>query len=191
MINCAIFGLRPGGKGVRVFQHRLRLSSLAIHGLSGRFCLFLTKWFDVRDHSPLWIGKLIALPFLIIYTNDVNAYCFREASERYNIPEKLLRAIARVESGMNPSAVNKNAGSEDIGLMQINSGWLPVLRRFGIGRNNLWNPCTNVHVGAWILAKNIETYGYTWEAVGAYNARSADKRIKYAKLILGELGKRG
>ncbi len=93
---------------------------------------------------------------------------------------------------MNPAAINTNGdGSRDIGLMQINTGWLPVLGRYGISREDLWDPCTNVRVGAWIMSKNIATYGYTWEAIGAYNARSPEKRMRYAKLVFAEVFKGG
>ncbi|WP_414692025.1 lytic transglycosylase domain-containing protein, partial [Pantoea vagans] len=61
------------------------------------------------------------------------ARCFREAGIRFSVDWRLLQAIAEVESGLNPGAIglNKKGGrvlSEDLGMMQINSSWLPVLR---------------------------------------------------------------
>lgn len=110
--------------------------------------------------------------------------CVRQAARRYQVDERLIHAIIQVESSGNPSASNRNAnGSEDIGVMQINSSWLPVLGRYGIKRRHLDDPCTNVHVGAWVLAGNIARYGYTWRAVGAYNARSHVKREKYVAQV--------
>ncbi|MDI8631260.1 lytic transglycosylase domain-containing protein, partial [Salmonella enterica subsp. enterica serovar Lubbock] len=51
----------------------------------------------------------------------------------------------------------------------------------------LENPCQNIYVGAWILAKNISTNGVNWESVGAYNAgfkgANAPFRMKYAKKV--------
>ena len=71
---------------------------------------------------------------------------------------------------LNPRAVGRNSnGTRDIGLMQINSAWLPTLSTFGIGERDLFDPCVSIHVGAWILAGNIRRLGYTWDAVGAYN----------------------
>ncbi|WP_226019909.1 lytic transglycosylase domain-containing protein [Serratia symbiotica] len=69
-------------------------------------------------------------------------------------------AIAEVESSMNPGVIglnkkNEKGISEDVGLMQINSSWLPKLASMGITRKDLLeNPFQNVFVGAWILAIN-------------------------------------
>jgi soluble lytic murein transglycosylase-like protein len=110
--------------------------------------------------------------------------CFNEAAERYQVSSTLLHAIARTESGLDPRAVGHNTnGSRDIGLMQINSSWLTTLTRYGIGEQDLYEPCTNIHVGAWILAQNIARYGYTWEAVGAYNAASPHLRARYIEKV--------
>jgi len=108
--------------------------------------------------------------------------CFARAEEVYGVPAWLLWGVAKVESGFNPRALNtKNAnGTWDIGLMQINSRWLPVLSRYGIRAEDLWDICTNIMVGAWVMAQNIHRMGWRWEAIGAYNARSKDKRVKYA-----------
>lgn len=112
------------------------------------------------------------------------AACFEEAGRRYNIDPALLRAISKTESAGNPRAINRNAnGSYDIGHMQINSTWLPTLKKFGISELSLYDPCVSTHVGAWILAGNISKLGYNWTAVGAYNAKSPDKRVLYAHKV--------
>ncbi len=110
--------------------------------------------------------------------------CWDDAAARYQVSSALLHAIARTESGLNPQAVGRNRdGSRDIGLMQINSWWLPTLARHGIREQDLFEPCTSIHVGAWILAQNVARYGYTWEAVGAYNAASPSLRQIYAEKV--------
>lgn len=121
------------------------------------------------------------------------AKCLREAGEKFSVDWRLLHAIAEVESSMNPKAIglNKKNGrvlSEDIGMMQINSSWLQVLEPMGITREMLLNnPCQNIHVGAWILAKNISQNGVNWTSVGAYNAgfKNANEpfRMRYAKKV--------
>ena len=100
--------------------------------------------------------------------------CFRHHGARFGIDPLLLRAIATVESGLRPEAMNTEhqarTGTQDHGLMQINSGWLPTLQRYGIDAQALRQPCTSIEVGAWILADLIKRHGNSWDAVGAYNA---------------------
>ena len=97
--------------------------------------------------------------------------CWDAAAARYGVSSELLYAIARTESALDPQAVGHNQnGTHDIGLMQINSAWLPKLATHGIGEHDLLEPCTNIQVGAWILAGNVQRLGYTWEAIGAYQS---------------------
>ena len=108
--------------------------------------------------------------------------CFEKASLTYNINPLLLWAIAKVESNFNPYALNKNKdGSYDIGIMQINTVHLKTLEKYGLfDKRYIWDPCYNIHVGAWILSKCIQRHGYTWEAIGCYNAVTPWKRKKYS-----------
>ena len=119
-----------------------------------------------------------------VLTAQPSKACWDDAAARYGLSSQLLYAIARTESGLDPQAVGRNRnGSRDIGLMQINTAWLPVLLAHGIAEGDLFDPCTSIHVGAWILAGNVRRLGYTWEAVGAYNAASPRLRRAYAERV--------
>jgi len=121
--------------------------------------------------------------------------CFEQAGTYYRISPDLLEAIARTESSLDPLALNTSNrnGSWDIGLMQVNSRHLSTLLSWGITADQLYDPCTSIWVGAWILAGNITRYGYTWRAVGAYNAgygnrpTDEERRNEYAGRIIRQL----
>jgi len=108
-----------------------------------------------------------------------HATCFSDASRLYAIPEPLLRAVATVESGGNARAYNLSHQSKtksyDVGLMQVNSSWLPALQQYGIHESHLLDPCQNVLVGAWILAQHLRESGNDWNGVGSYNASCRSK----------------
>lgn len=132
--------------------------------------------------------RLLFILLILQMAFACQASCFEQAGIRYGIAPSLLKAISAVESASNPAAHNRNRnGSEDIGHMQINSRWLGVLASYGIGRDQLFDPCVNTHVGAWILAQNISRLGYGWDAIGAYNARSQEKRAAYARRIAAKV----
>lgn len=120
------------------------------------------------------------------------ADCLAAAAGHFGLPPALLHAIAEVESGGNPRAVNRanRDGSRDIGLMQINSRWLPRLARWRIDEQALFDPCVSAHVGAWILADNIARLGPVWRAVGAYNARTPALQLRYVRRVQAALERR-
>lgn len=109
--------------------------------------------------------------------------CFESAGRYYSVSPDLLRAIASAESNSDPLALNtsNSNGSWDIGLMQINSRWIGALGAFGITAQDLYDPCTSIWVGAWVLAQNVARYGYEWEAVGAYNAGTSAKATAHER----------
>lgn len=127
--------------------------------------------------------KLSILCAALLLSSPVYAYCWQEAGQRYGIEPELLQAIGIVESNLNPAAKNSNKdGSYDLGLMQINSRNIPTLNKFNISEEKLVeHPCLSVMSGAWILAGMIRKKGYSWEAVGAYNAGLSPKNAHLRK----------
>ena len=120
--------------------------------------------------------RLLALPCMLAVAQGAAAAaeCWSQAAQQYGVSAALLYAVARAESDLNPSAVNLShkarTGTYDIGLMQINSSHLRRLAAAGISEQDLYDPCTNVRVGAWLMAHAFARHGVSWNAVGAYNA---------------------
>jgi soluble lytic murein transglycosylase-like protein len=136
--------------------------------------------------------RSILLIIIAFASQSSFADCLSDAAAYHHLSPALVHAIAQHESGMRANAVNQNTdGSEDIGLMQINSSWLPTLARYGIDRPRLFNACVNAYVGSWILESNIKQFGMSWRAVGAYNARSPEKQLIYARAIYRRLERDG
>ncbi|WP_423383523.1 lytic transglycosylase domain-containing protein [Burkholderia sp. LMG 32019] len=139
------------------------------------------------DHYRIFPISVVVLNSLLIGTN-ARANCIDDAAAYHHVNPALTHAIASVESCFSPVAYKGNAnGSEDIGLMQINSSWLPTLSRFGISRAALFDGCVSADVGTGILSQNISRLGLTWNAVGAYNAASPRKRVQYARRVYADL----
>ena len=115
--------------------------------------------------------------------------CWEQAAARYGVQPALLYAIAKTESNLDPRALSRpnRDGSYDIGLMQINSRWLPLLASRGIQEAQLFDACTNLQVGAWILAGNLRRMGNSWNAVGAYNAADPERRLRYVLKVYRNL----
>jgi soluble lytic murein transglycosylase-like protein len=125
--------------------------------------------------------------------NDFASFsgCFEASAQKYHIAPRLLIALAYVESSFNPNAVgarNSN-GTTDLGLMQINSAWLPALHSRGLTQDDLMKPCVSLDVAGWILANNIRAYGNTWEAVGYYNSGQLRHQRNYVALVQDALSR--
>lgn len=130
-----------------------------------------------------------AIAIWALLSTRAHADCIAAAAAYHRIDVQLLQAIVMQESSGRAEAVNcANANAScDYGLAQINSIHLERLHRFGVSKQDLFNPCVSAYVGAWILAENFDRLGVTWDAVGAYNAASPAKRIAYANKIQAKL----
>lgn len=119
-----------------------------------------------------------------------HADCFDSAAAYQHVNPFVLRAIAWQESHNHGDAVHKNDnGSTDYGLMQINSIHLPTLSQYGISSDTLMEPCKNVYIAAWHLRHQMNKYGNTWQAVGAYHSATPSLRDAYARQIIAILVK--
>jgi len=120
----------------------------------------------------------------LLAAGQARADCFDEAAGYQKVNPLILRAIAWQESHNRPDALHKNAnGSTDYGLMQINSVHLPRLAQYGISTHTLMEPCKNVYIAAWHLRQQMNKYGNTWQAVGAYHSETPALRDQYAQQI--------
>ncbi|MEO8362724.1 MAG: lytic transglycosylase domain-containing protein, partial [Vicinamibacteria bacterium] len=86
-----------------------------------------------------------------------------EASHKYGLPRSLVRAVAKAESALNPSAVSSKGAQ---GVMQLMPG---TARELGV--RNSFDAAENIDAGARLLRQLLERYeGRVAEALAAYNA---------------------
>jgi soluble lytic murein transglycosylase-like protein len=124
------------------------------------------------------------------YYSNSFASLFQKIGLKYNIDPKLLYATVVTESSLNPDAINYNTnGSIDYGLMQINSCHSLKLKKYGITRNDLFNPKINISVDTWILEKCIQKYGYSWQAIACSHTGSGNLNNKEALRYVWEIYK--
>ncbi len=86
-----------------------------------------------------------------------------EASARYGVPERLIWAVIRVESGFDPRAVSSKGAR---GLMQLMPETATLL-----GVRDSFNPRENIHAGTRHLRGMMDRFHYDLPmAIAAYNA---------------------
>jgi len=134
--------------------------------------------------------KAVCLASLLLVATPVQATtepCVREIAAHFDVDLRLVKAILRVEGGRVGMRQPNTNGTHDLGPMQINTLWLPKLRERGIDEHALvWDYCTNVAVGTWILARELRASraepntAEFWRAVGRYHSRTPRHNVRYA-----------
>ncbi len=131
--------------------------------------------------------RLVFVLVSVVLAVNAEAFCFDSAGLYYGVSPMLLRAIARVESSMDPDAKRLNSnGTYDVGLMQVNSSWRTLLGE-GFWELAVSSPCGNVYAGAYILRLCIDRYGYSWEAVGCYHSPDPARASAYVLRVMKAL----
>jgi len=110
---------------------------------------------------------------LPLFVSDVPLHCINQSAIEFHIPAKLIIAILNNERGKIGQAVLNKNGTYDLGPMQVNTSWLPELKKYGISRQDVqYNACINIQVGAWILAKSITEETNLLTGIGNYNSHT-------------------
>lgn len=120
-------------------------------------------------------------PLLI---NGVPVQCINQAAVQYYVPAALIISVLKIENGYPGLATLNSNGTTDYGPMQINSIWLPKIKRFGYTRYLIQNdPCANVAVGTWILSQEIAQNKLLWKGVGDYHSHTFSKNKNYSSKV--------
>lgn len=117
--------------------------------------------------------------------------CLAAAASLYQLPPRALVAVQAVEGGRVGMASRNTDGSEDLGLMQVNTRWLaPLSAATGLPPAALRarlvdDACFNLTVGAAIL--RIETNAARGDlavALGHYHSHTPARAAAYQGRVL-------
>jgi soluble lytic murein transglycosylase len=131
----------------------------------------------VRDALP---GGVAALLYPLHYEKEIGA-----SARQYGVDPYLVAAVAKAESGFNPTAKSRVGATGLMQLMPETAAWI-VSRPdwFGDTQVDLTDPETNLDLGAYYLSYLLDRFGGgEVEALAAYNAGEGT--------VSGWLSKRG
>ncbi len=118
--------------------------------------------------------------------------CMLAVAAELNLPPRVLPAIQAVEGGRVGMARMNSNGTEDLGLMQVNTSWLPLLsRRTGLSEDLLRDKliqdgCFSIAVAGAVMRFYLhETRGDLLAAVGNYHSHTPLRHRAYQMKVVG------
>lgn len=138
----------------------------------------------MRDERTGW---LMAVPYLA---------CMALIASLYDLPPRVLPSIQAVEGGRPGLASRNTNGSEDLGVMQINTLWLPALSRYtglsqvAVRERLVSEPCFNIAAAGAILRTYLdETRGDLMRAIGNYHSHTPVRNQDYQDKVMRSAGR--
>jgi hypothetical protein len=124
----------------------------------------------------------MAVPFLA---------CMALVASVYHLPPRVLPSIQAVEGGAVGSVSHNTDGSDDLGVMQVNTLWLEPLARVSrlpaeeVRRRLVEQPCFNIAAAGLIMRVYLnETHGDLMRAVGDYHSHTPGLNEDYQARVL-------
>jgi len=112
--------------------------------------------------------------------------CMALTASFYHLPPRVLPSIQHVEGGAVGTVHANNDGTEDFGVMQVNTRWVPHIAR--VARMSeadtrtrlIQDSCFNVTAAGLILRTYLnEEHGNLMRAVGDYHSHTPSKNLTY------------
>lgn len=112
--------------------------------------------------------------------------CMALAASIYHLPPRVLPSIHVVEGGWPGAAVRNTDGSEDLGVMQVNTLWIGPLALYTglpahvVRQKLVSQPCFNIVAAGAILRDYLdEAQGDLMQAVGYYHSHRPALGLPY------------
>ena len=117
--------------------------------------------------------------------------CMAFVASFNHLPPRLLPSIMAVEGGQVGVPHLNLDGSEDLGIMQVNTRWVPAVAR-ATGQSAalvrvrlLSQPCFGINVAGAILRSYwIEAHGDLMLAIGYYHSHTRDLNLAYRRQVI-------
>jgi hypothetical protein len=123
--------------------------------------------------------------------------CMLAAAQYYHLPPRVLPSIHVVEGGF-PGAIHPNRdGSDDLGVMQINTRWVTPLTAYinrqpgshmapaAVHDRLVADPCFNISAAALIVQTEWTNAGRDWlRAVGNYHSHTPPLHDAYLARVM-------
>jgi soluble lytic murein transglycosylase-like protein len=117
--------------------------------------------------------------------------CMALVASLYHLPPRVLPAIQRVEGGTPGNIHHNTDGSDDYGVMQVNTIWLAPLAAYThlppqvVRARLIVSPCFNIAAAGAILRTYLnETHGDLMAAVGDYHSHTPALNRSYQAKVL-------
>ena len=123
----------------------------------------------------------MAIPFLA---------CMALVASVYGLPPRVLPSIHVVEGGQVGMVHRNTDGSDDLGVMQINTRWLPALARVArmseaaVGARLVTDPCFNIAAAGLVLRTYLTArHGELMGAIGDYHSHTQAFNTAYQAMV--------
>ena len=117
--------------------------------------------------------------------------CIESAAAAHRLPPAVVLILLSVEGGTLGHVSQNTNGTVDIGPMQVNTIWVPlVAKHWGATSAETYaalrdNFCANVEAGTWILQQAMDqAHGNFWEGVGFYHSHDPGYKADYLRKVL-------
>ncbi|AQS86883.1 BfpH protein [Neoasaia chiangmaiensis NBRC 101099] len=118
-------------------------------------------------------------------------HCMMSVAAIYHLPPRVLPVIQAVEGGNIGNVRQNTDGTQDLGIMQVNTRWLWPISRYThtpvavVYRNLIGNSCYNISAAGAILRTYLnETHGDLMQAVGNYHSHTPKLNAAYQAQVL-------
>lgn len=124
------------------------------------------------------------------------AECIRQVADGRPWLEKTLWGLRDQEAGWLGAEVSNTNGSQDLGPLQVNSGWVKRISAL-VDRPQAdvraWlvhDPCFNAGAARWIFLSALRSTGDFWKAIGVYHSPTAWRQRRYAQSVARHMQRR-